>query len=60
MPRAGWAAIELKPLTGKTPEQCAQGSWVNQHSNGNQSKLLALAPGANASRCKPLRLLEGT
>ena len=50
--RAGGAANHLKPRTVKTPEQCAQGSSVNQHSNGFRwSKLLALAPGAERSRC---------
>jgi len=38
--------------TRQKPPSYARGSRVNQHSNGNRwSKLLALAPGAEHSRC---------
>ena len=40
------------------PPSRARGSWTNQHSNGvSWEKLLALAPGAERSRCERLVLL---
>ena len=56
-PGAFWCSAIV---SNQRPPSSARGSWSNQHSNGcrwSGSKLLALAPGAERSRCGLVALL---